>query len=449
MASLTSARSLRSSLSYTTSVASLFAAGEVGLWFDTTDITTLYQDTAGTIPITATGQTVALMKDKSGRNNHATQPTAAQRPTYGVIPYGGIRNFANGSGAVGDVTYWPATATQSGVTATKVASGTDTDGLPYVDIRYQGTSTNTFHTTTYALDQSRTNTATGTTWTTSYYIRQISGSTVGVTGLRAAVREETSPNTLVGITDGTPNLGATETLVSVSRSIVSGNQVSGIVSFAFSSGATIDITYRIKGLQLEKASSRSSSQLNLNKYNVTEAGKASLGVLYPDGIDDWMVTPSINFSGTNKMTVWAGLQKMSDAARGMLVELGNLSAGAVKLEAPPASPLNGFGFSSGGSIAVAITASGYPAPNVSILTGIGDISGDVATLMVNNVVAATSAADQGTGNYSNNPIYLFRRGGASLPFNGPFTGLIVRGAASSAAQISLGNGALNAKLGAY
>jgi hypothetical protein len=43
----------------------LFSASEPGVWYDPSDITTLFQDTAGTTPVTATGQSVGLMLDKS------------------------------------------------------------------------------------------------------------------------------------------------------------------------------------------------------------------------------------------------------------------------------------------------------------------------------------------------------------------------------------------------
>jgi hypothetical protein len=62
----------------------LFAAGEKGVWYDISDIKTLFQDSAGTIPVTAAGQTVGKILDKSGNNIHATQATAANRPTYRV-----------------------------------------------------------------------------------------------------------------------------------------------------------------------------------------------------------------------------------------------------------------------------------------------------------------------------------------------------------------------------
>ncbi len=60
----------------------LFSAGEQGVWYDPSDLTTMFQDSAGTMPVTADGQPVGLILDKSGRNNHASQATAANRPLY-------------------------------------------------------------------------------------------------------------------------------------------------------------------------------------------------------------------------------------------------------------------------------------------------------------------------------------------------------------------------------
>ena len=61
-------------------ITKLFANGEQGFAYDPNDLTTLYQDATGTIPVTAAGQPVGLMKDKSGRNNHASQTVSASRP---------------------------------------------------------------------------------------------------------------------------------------------------------------------------------------------------------------------------------------------------------------------------------------------------------------------------------------------------------------------------------
>ena len=54
---------LRSSVSFSPAV--LFALGEPGVWFDPSDVATLFQDPAGTTPVTTPGQTVGLMLDKS------------------------------------------------------------------------------------------------------------------------------------------------------------------------------------------------------------------------------------------------------------------------------------------------------------------------------------------------------------------------------------------------
>ncbi|MEN8659820.1 MAG: hypothetical protein ABF313_17440, partial [Marivita sp.] len=60
----------------------LFASGEEGAWYDTSDISVLFQDTAGTTPVTASGQTIARVNDKSGNGLNATQATTAARPSY-------------------------------------------------------------------------------------------------------------------------------------------------------------------------------------------------------------------------------------------------------------------------------------------------------------------------------------------------------------------------------
>jgi len=68
------------------SIADLFASSEQGAWYGPSDLSTLFQDSAGTTPVTTAGQPVGLMLDKSGRANHATQATAAARPTYQTAP---------------------------------------------------------------------------------------------------------------------------------------------------------------------------------------------------------------------------------------------------------------------------------------------------------------------------------------------------------------------------
>lgn len=60
----------------------LFAGGKKGAWYDPSDLSTMFQDIAGTTPVTADGQPVGLIRDKSGNGNHASQPVAGKRPIY-------------------------------------------------------------------------------------------------------------------------------------------------------------------------------------------------------------------------------------------------------------------------------------------------------------------------------------------------------------------------------
>ena len=66
----------------------LFAHGEMGVWFDPGNIGSLFQDAAGTVPVTAAGQPVGKMLDMSGNSRHATQSTAGKRPIWRIDPYG-------------------------------------------------------------------------------------------------------------------------------------------------------------------------------------------------------------------------------------------------------------------------------------------------------------------------------------------------------------------------
>lgn len=62
--------------------ASLFASSEVGAWYDPSDTSTLWKDTAGTDPVTTAGDLVARIDDKSGNGLHLTQGNSALRPTW-------------------------------------------------------------------------------------------------------------------------------------------------------------------------------------------------------------------------------------------------------------------------------------------------------------------------------------------------------------------------------
>lgn len=57
----------------------LFANGEIGVWLDPSDRSTMFQDVARTVPA-AVGAPVARINDKSGRGFHAGQNSMAAQP---------------------------------------------------------------------------------------------------------------------------------------------------------------------------------------------------------------------------------------------------------------------------------------------------------------------------------------------------------------------------------
>lgn len=316
---------------------SIFAASEPGWVYDNSDMSTMFQDTAGLIPVTAVGQPAGKQLDKSGRNNHRTQSTAASRPTFARLPVTGRRNALLATETL---------ATQA-VTVTAVAR------------------------------------------TLSFY------------GTGAVVLSGTYVGTLVGT-------GAS-------------NRVS--LTFTPTAGSlTLTVTGSVTQAQLELGSTATNYQKVVSLYDITEAGVQTAYGLYYDGVDDFMVTPTIT-PGTDKVQVFMGVRKLSDAASGIVAELSantGSNAGAFVTYAPLTAAAN-FAFGSRGNSAGAsnaISATTFAAPTSRVVSALGDISGDRATLRINGTQAAQSTADQGTGDYLAYPAYFGRRGGTTLPFNG-------------------------------
>jgi len=176
-----------------------------------------------------------------------------------------------------------------------------------------------------------------------------------------------------------------------------------------------------------------------------------------DGTDDSMATPSIDFTGTDKVTVWAGVRKLSDAALGIICEL--------TADAPT---LDGFyvagpGFTASATYRIAVgtpsaqilSSATFAAPVSNVLAVSYDkaqsTAATVMALRTNGTLNAYSVEveDNPSGNFANATLYIGRRNNASLPFNGRIYQLIVRGAASNAGQIAAGEAWCNGKTRAY
>ena len=172
-----------------------------------------------------------------------------------------------------------------------------------------------------------------------------------------------------------------------------------------------------------------------------------------DGVDDSLSTNSISFTATDKMSVFAGVRKLSDANTGMFLELsvnGDANAGTFQFDSPDGTNGRNVAFYSKGTVnSGANSGATQIAPITSVLTGLGDISGDLATLRINGAQVAQSTGNQGTGNYGNYPLYIGRRGGTTLPFNGQIYSMIIVGKAVTAGELSSTEAYVNQKTGAY
>lgn len=399
--------------SLTQIVSSLFSAGEQGVWYDPSDLSTLFQDAAGTVPVTAVGQPVGKILDKSGRGNHATQSTTTSRPVLSARVNlltkteqfdDAVWSFFNVSGG----------ATRSGNSFTFGANAIDRVQQIYTTVpgsNFVGSVT---------LSGSGT---------IRLFLFDGSGATRG---------------------DLTVSLSSTPTRYQVTANLTGGSLGLGIYNNA---AGVAGATFVVHDAQVESGTSATTYQRVTSAMDYDTVGFPMY--LRFDGVDDYLVTNSIDFTATDKMTVMAGVRKLSDAATGILFELSadrNTNNGTVSLMSASGRD-NQYLFGSRGTVDgafAAVSSITYPTIQTAVLTGIGNISGDQCLLRVNGSTAATAGAfDQGTGNYGNYPLYIGRRGGTSYPFNGQLYGLVIRGALSSTGEIQGSESYMNLHTGAY
>ncbi len=221
-----------------------------------------------------------------------------------------------------------------------------------------------------------------------------------------------------------------------------GTGASNRVSLTFTPTAaslTLTVVGSVTLAQLELGSTATAYQRVGTAFDVTEAGVTTVHYVQYDGTDDSFSTSSIDFTATDKMSVFAGVRKLSDAAQGIVAELSAISStnnGTFNLQAPSDAGFARYRFISRGTVASGNFVSGYAAPTSNVLTGLGDISGDIATFRINGVQVAQSTTDQGTGNYGNYPVFIGRRNNTSVPFNGRDYGIIIVGKTASATEIT-------------
>ena len=228
---------------------------------------------------------------------------------------------------------------------------------------------------------------------------------------------------------------------SVSLSVIGGQQnLTQLIKSLFADGT--------QGLYLNAQDALSVSDLSSIKdlsgrnNHATQANATSRASLITDpsgykslkfdGVDDSYVTQSIDFTGTDKVTVIAAVRKLSDAVTGVLTELSasaDVTPNSFYLTAPSAgnSSFRFYSKAASTTTAVAVPTGVAQSPISCVATAKSAmVSGGDVTLKVNQQSYATKNTTA-IGNYGNYPLYIGRRGGITYAFNGQIYALLVIG----------------------
>jgi hypothetical protein len=352
----------------------------------------MYQDVAGTSPVTADGQSVLLMLDKGQWGGRTLSQVLAAQPE--LVTNGGFDTASDWDEASGFTDAWSISGGKAVMASTSAYSPFSTLGQ-----------------SSFSLEDG------------AYYL--VTFDVDAISGIMKVAFDDNirTSNTTVGTFNSTG-----------SKSFI-GRAGSGdtLLLFARDSGtasATIDniSVKRIPGYHRVQATPSQAP-----KYKTD----GTLHWLLYDGTDDGNVTPTINW-GTDEVAICAGITKSSDAAAGVFAELSASSSsnnGTFALFAPVSAAAN-YSWRSKGTGDTLPTASPYAAPTTNVLTGQGKIAADLSTLRADGAQVGTSATDQGTGNFGNYPMYFGRRGGSSLPFNGKEHQFIARSRLLSASELA-------------
>lgn len=365
---------------------SLFTASEPGFWYDPSDMTTLFQDSAGSTPVTATGQPVGLVLDKR----------------LGLVP--GAEKVSNGTFDT-NVTGW-SVGPLSGTPSWSAGEMLVTVNVP--NGRAQTTLSGMTVGATYRLTATmRVVTPSGGSW-----------AWIGVSASGLGVSEFVQTTSATNVT-----LTRTFTADATTMILVAGDN-----------SGTSGAVFAFDDISVKEIPGNHASQSTAGSRPVLQQVGANYCLRF-DGVDDFLVTGTIT-PGVDKAQVFAGVT--GNASDGMICEFSadlNSSAGAFFLYNNNGA--SRYEFQSRGSLAGSASTSARTAPDTAVIAAQSDIATDANSIRQDAVAGTPSAVDQGTGNFLAYPAYIGRRGGTTLPFNGDIYSMIVRfGANLTADQIS-------------
>jgi hypothetical protein len=163
--------------------------------------------------------------------------------------------------------------------------------------------------------------------------------------------------------------------------------------------------------------------------------------------DDSLATGSIDFSATDKMTVCAGVTKLSDAAVGLVVGIGpsaNTTNGSFEFFTGGWASVGakyGLGLNAGSTLLQCDSPTDFAAPITNVITwqlnNAGSTTADKSSMRANAVSKTLTYIGSGsTGNFTSQPLYVGRRAGSATPLNGRISQMIVVGKTLSASELA-------------
>lgn len=371
---------------------------------------------------------VSSISVKELPGNHASQPTAGKRPILGRNPFTGRRNLLTYTEDFSNAA-WEKTGATITVNATAAPDGTAT-----ADKLVENSSVSEHR--VYISVVTDGNVA------GSIYVKRGERSKVGF-GSQGGLAINAKFDLVTGTFITNPSGEVTATALQngwyrLSVRNLSGTHVGPYIYLLDDSAAS---SYAgdgasgvyIWGAQLELGSTPTAYQKVVSAYDVTEAGVNDCWYLQGDGVDDFLQTGNINLTGTDKLSVFAGVRKVDDAAR-IVMELSTSISYPGTFFLVTGADGGGTGYSSlahgGGLSGLAIsfqtaTAFTYSGADLAVLSIQHDIAGDLSTMRRNGVVGTPGTADKGTGNFGNYALYLFSRAGTISFFNGRLYPLII------------------------
>lgn len=426
--------------------------------FDMSDMTTLFQNSAGTTPVTAAGQPVGLMLDKS--QGLVLGPELVTNGDFSA----GLTGFTNSSTGTGTVVASGGGALLTGVDASNRA----TLGQPFATVAGKS------YKVTYTASGVSGSIAAGLSVAPGYsfsitakdaangdnqFIFAAVGTTTyinfsSISSAASAIIDNISVKELPGNHASQPTAGkrpilgrhpfggrrnllnATDALATQSVTVtaaahtlkftgagtvtLSGAHVAGPLSagthtFTPSAGSlTLTVSGSVTIAQLELGSTATPYQKVVSTYNVTEAGVPECWYLKTDGVDDGANTGNISLTGTDKVSVVAGLRKLDDGSR-TIAEFGASTAATNNTFALGSSSL---WLANARGTVTATASSAASTADTSVITSKVDLAAGTVTIRQDGVDGTPASGLAASGNFISAPLYLASRAGTTLFNNG-------------------------------